>query len=124
MRCVREARQGVIHFEHVAYGEDALGGVGALAHEVEPTELVVVQTERRGLNKMQAPSEDADSRCLKASTLTCTCTWGEKHALELAKRAVGLERVAESDEATHLAGFADEVRGETMRQKASTVSGS
>ena len=50
-------------------------------------------------------------------------TWGEKHALELAKRAVGLERVAESDEASHLAVVAEEVLGETMRQKASTVSG-
>ena len=49
---------------------------------------------------------------------------GGKHALELAKRAVGLERVAESDEATHVAVRADVVAGETMRQKASTVSGS
>ena len=49
--------------------------------------------------------------------------WGEKHALELAKRAVGLEHVAESDDATHLAVIADAVVGETVKQKASTVSG-
>jgi len=49
--------------------------------------------------------------------------WGEKHALELAKRAVGLEHVAESDDATHLAAVTDFVAGETVKQKASTVSG-
>ena len=48
---------------------------------------------------------------------------GEKNALELAKRAVGLEHVAEGDEATHLAIVADEVLSETMSKKASTVSG-
>ena len=53
-----------------------------------------------------------------------TWAWDEKHALELAKRAVGLEHLAESNEATHLAVGADVVVGETMRQKASTVSGS
>ena len=50
-------------------------------------------------------------------------TWGAKHALELAKRTVGLEHLAESDETAHLASIADAVLGETMRQKASTVSG-
>ena len=80
----------------------------------------VVLTARQGTPKL---SKAIDSRCLKASTLTCTCAWGEKHALELAKRAVGLERVAESNEATHLAVVADAVVGETMGQKASTVSG-
>ena len=64
-------------------------------------------------------SAAADSRRLKAST----CRWGEKHALQLAERAVGLESVAESDEATHLAVEADPVVGETVKQKASTVSG-
>ena len=59
----------------------------------------------------------------KASTWTWTCTWGEKHALELAKRGVGLEYVAESSEATHLAAVADVAVSETMRQKASPVSG-
>ena len=49
--------------------------------------------------------------------------WGEKHALDLAKRAVGLEHVAESDEPTHLAAATDKVVGETVKQKASTVSG-
>ena len=49
--------------------------------------------------------------------------WGEKHALELAKRAVGLEHVAESDKAAHLAAEADAVAGETVKQRASTVSG-
>ena len=50
--------------------------------------------------------------------------WDKKHALELAKRGVGLEHVAESDEATHLAAIlaADVVVGETMRPKARTVS--
>ena len=43
--------------------------------------------------------------------------------LELAKRTVGLEHVAERDEATHLAKSADIVRGEAVKQKASTVSG-
>ena len=47
----------------------------------------------------------------------------EKHTLERAKRAVGLEHVAESDKATHVASEADVVLGETMGQKASTVSG-
>ena len=46
-----------------------------------------------------------------------------RHALELAQRAVGLEHVAESKEATHLAAIADLVVGETMKQKASYVSG-
>ena len=64
-----------------------------------------------------------DSRWQNASTWTWTWTWDEKHALERAKRGVGLEHVAESDEATHLAVVADEVLGETMGQKASTVSG-
>ena len=73
--------------------------------------------------KKQALSAGIDSRCLKASTLTCTCTWGEKHALELAKRAVGLEHLAESDEAAHLSLPADAIVFETVRQKASTVSG-
>ena len=49
--------------------------------------------------------------------------WGEKHALELAKRAVGLEHVAESDNATHLVVKTDVVESETVQQKASTVSG-
>ena len=48
---------------------------------------------------------------------------GQKHALELAKRAVGLEHVAESDDATHLAVFTNVVAGETVKQKASAVSG-
>ena len=48
---------------------------------------------------------------------------GQEHALELAKRAVGLEHVAESDEAAHLASVADVVIGETMGQKASTIKG-
>ena len=48
---------------------------------------------------------------------------GREDALELAKRAVGLEHVAESNEAIHLAVVADVVVGETVRQKASTVSG-
>ena len=59
----------------------------------------------------------------KSKHMDMTWTWGEKHALELAKRGVGLEHVAESDEATHLAAVADLVVGDTMRQTASTVSG-
>ena len=122
MQHVREAGQGAVHFEYVADGDNAHGGIGAMAHRVEPAELVVVQPETRGLSKKQALSAGADSRCLKASTLTCACTWGEKHTLERAKRAVGLEHLAESDEAAHLAVKADAVVGETMRQKASNVS--
>ena len=55
---------------------------------------------------------------VKASTLDMGC----EHALELAKRTVGLEHLAESDEAAH-AFVVDAVVGDTMRQKASTVSG-
>ena len=61
MQHVREAGQGAVQLEHVTDGDDALGGVGALAKTVEPTELVVVQPERRGLSKMQAPSEGPDT---------------------------------------------------------------
>ena len=82
-------------------------------------EVVAAKTVSEGATRA---SKGADSRYLKASTCTCTCTWGEKHALELAKRAVGLEHVAESNEATHIAVVADVVVGETVRQKASTVS--
>ena len=49
--------------------------------------------------------------------------WGEKHTPELAKRAVGLEHVTESNNTTHLAVVTDVVAGETVKQKASTVSG-
>ena len=73
--------------------------------------------------KDTAGSEGADSRWQKASTRTWTWTWGEKHALELAKRAVGLEHVAESEEATHLAVAADAVEGETMRQRQALSAG-
>ena len=48
--------------------------------------------------------------------------WGEKHALELAQRAVDLEHVAESDEATQMAVNADAVAGETVKKKASAIS--
>ena len=58
---VREACQGAIHFEHVADGDDALGGVGAAAVLVEPAELVVVQAKRQGLSKSQALSEGPDT---------------------------------------------------------------
>ena len=56
--------------------------------------------------------------------MTCTCTWGEKHALELAKRAVGLEHLAKSDEATHLVAkiAADAVVGETVPGKKQALS--
>ena len=123
MQHAREAGQGAVHFEYVADDDNAHGGIGAIADRVDPAELVIVQPETRGLRKKQALSEGADSRCLKASTLTCACTWGEKHTLELAKRAVGLEHLAESDEAAHLSLPADVVVFETVRQKASTVSG-
>ena len=81
-------------------------------------ELVALETAHQRRGQML---RGTDSRWQKASTWTWT--WGEKHTLELAKRGVGLEHVAESDEATHLAIVADPVVGETMRQKASTVSG-
>ena len=61
VRRIREARQGAVHFEHVADGDDALGSVGALAKRIESAELVVVQTERQGLSKTQAPSAAIDS---------------------------------------------------------------
>ena len=48
---------------------------------------------------------------------------GEKRVLELAKRAVGLERVTERDKSAHLTVLADAVGSETEKQKASTVSG-
>ena len=46
MRRVREARQGPVQLEHVADGDNALGGVGAVAPAIEAAELVVVQPER------------------------------------------------------------------------------
>ena len=63
-----------------------------------------------------------DSRWQKASTWTWTWTWDEKHALERAKRGVGLEHVAESDEATHVAVVADVVPGETIWGKRQALS--
>jgi hypothetical protein len=46
VRRVREARQGPVQLEHVADGDDTLGGVSASAPAVEAAELVVVQPER------------------------------------------------------------------------------
>ena len=49
--CVREARQGAVHFEHVADGDDALRGVGALAddnYDFHSAEHVVVEAARWG----------------------------------------------------------------------------
>ena len=106
---VLERGEGLVESEPL---RESLGAVG--------TELVIPETEKERQGVM---SKGADSRYLKASTCTCTCTWGEKHALELAKRAVGLEHIAESYEAAHFAAPADVVHAETMRQKASTVSG-
>ena len=60
MQHVREAGQGAVHFEHVADGDNTLGGVGATM-SVDPAELVAVQPERRGLSKMQALSKGADA---------------------------------------------------------------
>ena len=50
----REARQGVVHFEHVTDGDNTLGGVNAPAYIVQATEPVAVQPESRGRSKMQA----------------------------------------------------------------------
>ena len=61
MRRVREARQGPVQLEHVADGDDALGGVVAEASTVEPAELVAVQPERQGLSKPQALSKGLDT---------------------------------------------------------------
>ena len=47
MRRALEAHQGGIHFEHVADGDNALSGVGAVAPLVDPTELVVGETMRQ-----------------------------------------------------------------------------
>ena len=46
VRRVREARQGPVQLEHVADGDNALGGVGASAPAVKAAEQVVVQPER------------------------------------------------------------------------------
>ena len=48
---VREARQGAVHFEHVADGDDALRGVGALAILVDSTEHAVVEAARWGMSQ-------------------------------------------------------------------------
>ena len=47
---VREARQGAVHFEHVADGNDALGGVGALALVFDPAEPVAVKPVRQKMS--------------------------------------------------------------------------
>ena len=46
---VREARQGGVHFEHVADGDDALRGVGAPA-VLESAERVVTEAARWGMS--------------------------------------------------------------------------
>ena len=46
----------------------------------------------------------------------------ERHALERAKRAVGLEHVAESGTTTHLASIANVVVGETVPGKRQALS--
>ena len=59
---VREARQGAVHFEHVADGHDALLGVGAIASmRVDAAKLVLRQAEKQGLSKTQVLSASADA---------------------------------------------------------------
>ena len=67
VRRIREARQGAVHFEHVADGDDALRGVGALAI-LDFAEHVAVEAARVGMSKMQALSRGADSRHLRLGT--------------------------------------------------------
>ena len=81
-------------------------------------DVVVREAAHEGRDKLLKGYE---SRQQIASTWTGT--WGKKHALELAKRAVGLEDLAKSDKAAHLASEVDEVVAETIREKASPVSG-
>ena len=50
MRRVREARQGPVQLEHVADGDDALGGVGASAPRIDPAELVFVKPVRQEMS--------------------------------------------------------------------------
>ena len=40
--------QRSIHLQHLDEGDDALGSVGAIAHKIEPTELVVYQAASKG----------------------------------------------------------------------------
>ena len=78
MRCALEACQGAVLFEHVADGNDALGGEVAnyVAKYVctDPAELVAVQTMRWGVSKMQAlleaPDGGGEPARLRAVTLT------------------------------------------------------
>ena len=59
-RHIREACQGAVHFEHVADGHDALGGIGAVTSiGVDATERIRVQTEAR--SKPQALSAGPDT---------------------------------------------------------------
>ena len=55
-------------------------------------------------------------------TLSESKHWGRRRALQLAKRAVGLDHVADRSEATHLAIITDKVPGETAEQHACSVS--
>ena len=73
MQHVREAGQGAADFEYVADGDNAHGGVGAIAHKVEPTELVAVQPETRGLSKKQALSAGIDSKEGQAGSILERC---------------------------------------------------
>ena len=51
VRRIREARQGAVHFEHVADGDDALRGVGALAMYVDSAERVAIEAVRWGMSQ-------------------------------------------------------------------------
>ena len=62
MRHVREARQGAVRFEHVADGDNGLGDVGAVAYQIQPTELVCAQAESRDGAKRKRLLEGIDSK--------------------------------------------------------------
>ena len=91
MQHIREAGQGAVRFEHVADGDNALGGVGASALAVEPAELVAVQPETRGLSKKQALSAGPDTFALVVQAV--------QRALKARQGAIQLEHGADRDNA-------------------------
>ena len=99
MQHAREAGQGAVHFEYVADGDNAHGGIGAHAHVVEPAELVVVQPETRGLSKKQALSEGIDRFGLEFGL----------HTREARQGAVHFERLGELEDPGHVVAVVGQV---------------
>ena len=110
MQHVREAGQGAVHFQHVADGHDALGGVGAMTIRVEPAKLVVVQPETRGLSKKQALSEGPDTLGAGVQAV--------KRAQEARQGVVHFERLDKLEYTRHvLAVVSQQVVAETVRRE-------